>query len=350
MDHSKKIILSLFFALIAVASIFIAGEEISWGQRILHIDTPAEYAAHNHQNELNLHNNEDIFDYVYLAYFCLGLYGGFAWIIRVILKKFFPKKEITKWAETLIPDWTLALYFLPAAIYSKLRAEYGIWTFNKWEELMEIILAIAITLFVYDNFKNIKKRFAQKGKIKKDAFLISILFFSLITKTILVISGTIPFAFDHGKDSIAILHMVKTFSPKLIGPWTSIPGLFFGPAWYYLLGPAFFLTNGNPISAVFIMIALNLLTIYLAYKHFGKLEAIIFATIDAFIMLSTSAWNPFPMPLLMLLILIILKKKKLDFKDFFYLAIIASLAFHFSSAYAFFYLIALPLLIIYRSF
>ena len=350
MDQSKKIVLFIFFALIAISSIFIAGEEISWGQRILHIDTPTEYAAHNHQNELNLHNNEDLFDYVYLAYFYLGIYGGFAWIIRVILKKFFPKKEITKWAETFIPNWHLAFYFLPAAIYSKLRSKYGIWTFNKWEELMEIVLAGGVTLFVYSNFKYLKDRFEQKkGKIKKDGFLISLLLFSFVTKAVLVIFGTIPFSFDHGKDSIAILHMVKTFSPKLIGPWTSIPGLFFGPGWYYLLGPAYFLTNGNPISAVFVMIALNLLIIYLAYKHFGKLEAIIFATIDAFIMLSSSAWNPFPMPLLMLLILIILKKKKLNFKDFFYLAILASLAFHFSSAYAFFYLTALPLLIIYRS-
>ena len=146
---------------------------------------------------------------------------------------------------------------------------------------------------------------------KKYDLIIFLIIFSLFTKSILIIPNNIPFSFDHGKDSIAILHMVKTFSPKLIGPWTSIPGLFFGPAWYYLLGPVYFLTNGNPVSAVFTMIALNLVTIYLAYKHFGKLEAVVFATADAFIILSTSAWNPFPAPLLMLIILIILKKKKL---------------------------------------
>jgi hypothetical protein len=350
MDHSKKIILTIFFALITVASILIAGEEISWGQRIFNIATPEEYATQNHQNELNLHNNEDVFHYVYVAYFYLGLYGGLAWIIRLLSEKFFPKKKVTKWAETLIPNWNLALYFLPSAIYSRLRTLYGAWTFNKWEELMELALVIGITLFVHENYKNIKKRFEQKkGKIKKNGFLISILIFSLVTKLTLVIFETVPFKFDQGKDSMAILHMVKTFSPKLIGPWTSIPGLFFGPGWYYLLGPAYLLSNGNPLAPIFMMIALNLLTIYLAYKHFGKLEAIIFATVDAFIMLATSAWNPFPMPLLMLLILIILKKKKLNFKDFFCLAILASLAFHFSSAYAFFYIIALPLLIVYRA-
>jgi len=38
----------------------IAGEEISWGQRILGIETPESFAAHNVQQEINLHNIEGI--------------------------------------------------------------------------------------------------------------------------------------------------------------------------------------------------------------------------------------------------------------------------------------------------
>jgi hypothetical protein len=45
-------------ALLALAAwfFFMAGEEISWGQRILHIAEPAALGAINDQNELNLHN------------------------------------------------------------------------------------------------------------------------------------------------------------------------------------------------------------------------------------------------------------------------------------------------------
>ena len=40
----------------AVVCFVIAGEEISWGQRILDLDTPEAWGAINEQNELTLHN------------------------------------------------------------------------------------------------------------------------------------------------------------------------------------------------------------------------------------------------------------------------------------------------------
>src|SRR5262249_25557167 len=49
--------LALLYAGLAVACFFVAGEEISWGQRIFGIETPAPIAAHNIQHEINLHNS-----------------------------------------------------------------------------------------------------------------------------------------------------------------------------------------------------------------------------------------------------------------------------------------------------
>lgn len=42
--------------LVAAICLFGAGEEISWGQRVFDIETPAAFAARNAQRELNLHN------------------------------------------------------------------------------------------------------------------------------------------------------------------------------------------------------------------------------------------------------------------------------------------------------
>lgn len=42
--------------IIALFSLFVAGEEISWGQRIFQIETPEFFQQHNAQNETNLHN------------------------------------------------------------------------------------------------------------------------------------------------------------------------------------------------------------------------------------------------------------------------------------------------------
>ncbi len=181
--------------------------------------------------------------------------------------------------------------------------------------------------------------------LKKNTFLIFLLLFSLFNKALRIIPDIYAFSFDHGKDSLAIMHMIKTLSPKLIGPWTSIPGLFFGASWYYLLTPGFIITNGNPIGGVFIMIILNLITIILAYKYFNKISATIIATSSTFINISTSAWNPFPMPLLMLIILINIKNKKLSNINYFLIFLSISFSFHFSSAYAIFYLLSIPIIL-----
>jgi hypothetical protein len=41
---------------LTLALFWAAGEEISWGQRLLHLRTPAWFEAHNVQQEINLHN------------------------------------------------------------------------------------------------------------------------------------------------------------------------------------------------------------------------------------------------------------------------------------------------------
>lgn len=62
------------YLLLGVACLFVAGEEISWGQWIFHWETPASLAEANLQHETNLHNliNPRVYDPVYsLAGFLL---------------------------------------------------------------------------------------------------------------------------------------------------------------------------------------------------------------------------------------------------------------------------------------
>lgn len=47
---------NIFFLLLGILFIFGFGEEISWGQRILNIETPEKLKEVNLQNELNFHN------------------------------------------------------------------------------------------------------------------------------------------------------------------------------------------------------------------------------------------------------------------------------------------------------
>ncbi|NLG63930.1 MAG: hypothetical protein GX539_16950 [Candidatus Cloacimonetes bacterium] len=50
-----------FDALVGAFCIFVAGEEFSWGQRLLGITPPAPFLEHNYQQELTLHNFAGVF-------------------------------------------------------------------------------------------------------------------------------------------------------------------------------------------------------------------------------------------------------------------------------------------------
>ncbi|MBU2479145.1 MAG: hypothetical protein KKA36_08645 [Gammaproteobacteria bacterium] len=47
---------AMFYLVCAVAFVLVAGEEVSWGQRVLDIKTPEALAALNYQQETNVHN------------------------------------------------------------------------------------------------------------------------------------------------------------------------------------------------------------------------------------------------------------------------------------------------------
>lgn len=51
----------LFDALVGAFCVFVAGEEFSWGQRLLGITPPDAFLEHNRQQELTIHNFADVF-------------------------------------------------------------------------------------------------------------------------------------------------------------------------------------------------------------------------------------------------------------------------------------------------
>ncbi|MEK7513294.1 MAG: hypothetical protein AAB430_01180 [Patescibacteria group bacterium] len=172
--------------------------------------------------------------------------------------------------------------------------------------------------------------------------LILIILLALATRIPFILGYNFPFSFDHGRDALAVMHLIHTWQLKFIGPWTSIPGLFFGPGWYYLLAPGYLLMQGNPYAGPITMLIISLITIWLAYKYFGVYETIIFSSAPIFIITSTSAANPFPMVLVSLLILICLKNPN---RKMWQLGLLIGLGFHFSSALAIFYLLIIPLIL-----
>lgn len=151
--YASKKILSMLLLVAAIGFFFIFGEEISWGQRIFNIETPAEYAELNTQGEITLHNYGPLFGLVYWGYAGIGLIGATAWTIKKYLRKH--RNTIIKQLGVLIPEWQYFFYFLTAFLYSLevhiLNPRAGRATGNAlWEEPMELLLFIGITLFLIE--------------------------------------------------------------------------------------------------------------------------------------------------------------------------------------------------------
>ncbi|GIK83901.1 MAG: hypothetical protein BroJett025_05230 [Patescibacteria group bacterium] len=190
----------------------------------------------------------------------------------------------------------------------------------------------------------------SKKIIAKHKWFLALFFLAAVMRFSYIQDNVVPFLFDHGKDSLAILHMISIPELKFIGPWTSIPGLYFGPAWYYLLAPFYLISGLNPASAAVAMSILVLLQMFLVYRYFNLESAVIIGFSGFWLMISKSAWNPYPMTLLTIIIIVLLLKqvqlKKIDNKLLAGLALTASLGFHFSSAFAIFYPVIILLVLL----
>ena len=177
--------------------------------------------------------------------------------------------------------------------------------------------------------------------IKDNWYLIFLIIYAICLRAPYPLTGRFAFSFDQGKDLLNTLEMIVTRSPKLVGPWTSISGFYFGPAWYYFLAGCLLIGQLSPAAPVWGMIALSVVQIILVYKYFGRLAATTVAAATQWLTISASAWNPFPLTLVSWLILIILRQsgrdRQLTSARALSLGLLAAWGWHFSSAYALFY-------------
>ena len=77
--HQRGRVFSLFCIFYGAMFLIVAGEEISWGQRLMNIETPPLFMQNNRQQELNIHNlkvgSNQIADFIYITVeFFLAVY------------------------------------------------------------------------------------------------------------------------------------------------------------------------------------------------------------------------------------------------------------------------------------
>lgn len=141
----------------------IAGEEISWGQRLFGIDTPTELNNLNVQNELNFHNIYGIHDkvrligvlVVFLICYVLPLSN---WLSPV-LKSYYQKFKLP-----VYPLWLSGIVTMALSLMVVPRLALGKEVFNL-DEVGELYLAIGFfgfSLAAYFSALALKRRLATE--------------------------------------------------------------------------------------------------------------------------------------------------------------------------------------------
>jgi hypothetical protein len=154
--HILKTKKNVFFLFLAILFFFGFGEEISWGQRIFHWQTPAHLAQINVQDETNIHNLE-IFNNVdlqgnhksFLAEFLdfNRIYSifwfTFCFVIPILDKSFV---GFSKWVRRLnlpiVPIWMGVLFPLNYLVYKVIELYFLNPLWQTQSEVKETVFAI----------------------------------------------------------------------------------------------------------------------------------------------------------------------------------------------------------------
>ncbi|NUS35717.1 MAG: hypothetical protein HOQ04_04525 [Pseudarthrobacter sp.] len=147
--------MAALYAVVSVGVVFLAGEEISWGQRIFGWHTPEAMEAMNRQDETNVHNIRGVQELVPLAMLVASLYGACA---PLAAARFGKRWKALASKPLLIPPLCLVPAFLLPAAYRLFRLL--IWpepTFviSEYGEVLELSLYFGLAMFSWFNVRRL---------------------------------------------------------------------------------------------------------------------------------------------------------------------------------------------------
>lgn len=144
--HGKHTHFAKLFFIMSVTLALITLEEMSWGQRLFHLETPTFFEKNNRQHEISIHNLAPIHDTIHYVYIALGTLLTLCTLLTSIPSVLQGKLP---WCSPLIqcmPGVYTILYFLPLAmVYSALeyfRADVGTILVWRDQEPVEFLLSL----------------------------------------------------------------------------------------------------------------------------------------------------------------------------------------------------------------
>ncbi|NUQ65493.1 MAG: hypothetical protein HUU20_23745 [Pirellulales bacterium] len=155
--ESKAI--AVLYLLFCGGLVFLVGEELSWGQRILRWETAESFAAINKQGETNLHNIEGVGATFKWVQMLVGAYGT---ILPLVLLW---SKSLARYRDKLsllVPHCTLIPYFALLFLWRFYRnvtdpPQEFYFVVSEYNEVLELVLALGFFLFVVFQLRRLKR-------------------------------------------------------------------------------------------------------------------------------------------------------------------------------------------------
>lgn len=149
------------FKLLGFLLFFVALEEMSWGQRLIGVDTPSFISEINSQGEITVHNLHLFQSKLHLIYMIVGFYGS---ILPMLLKKhkqglynklslFFPKPHLFFYYFAILFFYFLLEY---QVYYLQIISGYFM-DISRWQEVAELILSLGFLFYSTETYLQSKK-------------------------------------------------------------------------------------------------------------------------------------------------------------------------------------------------
>lgn len=159
--YTKDALLKAWFILAAFCCLYVAGEEISWGQHIMDWTTPDYWGGVNDQQETNLHNTSSWLDQKPRLILLVGIvFGG-------LIAPYLQYKNLLKLPEKLaflMPSTKLsviALFVVVPQLFEKKFELFDIYIFTRFSEVQELYMFYFVLLYLVMLY--------QKAKLQEEA-------------------------------------------------------------------------------------------------------------------------------------------------------------------------------------
>ncbi|NQV22608.1 MAG: hypothetical protein HQ511_14440 [Rhodospirillales bacterium] len=137
----------VFLLIWALGSFIIAGEEISWGQRIFGFETPEAVAEINQQQETTLHNLHFVNDIIAASPVALhALFMGLVGVLFPLIALWRPGREIIQRFQFPVMPAAYILLIIGAAFYGKILRADTLYSKDP-TEIREFLWAITVIAF-----------------------------------------------------------------------------------------------------------------------------------------------------------------------------------------------------------